>query len=393
MGLHIVIIARGTGLHAVGGMELHTDRMAETLVDLGHRVSVVTTRLPRKTESEPARYRMFPVPGTTPNRYGRSWEQRLPATVATLLRQSPADLIVSQSTAAHPVLRVLLELGIPLVYILHGSAWESARALSGRWDPKSVVRRQRALRAWETNRRLLPLVPKLVTVSPRLAKSFEHTLNLEPERLTVLENPIGTAFVPVQPSARSQIRRRLGWGDEEFVVGYAGRITQDKGIPLLLEWIRRHPPAGGVRLALAGAGSPAQERALRDAAGRNPMTYLGRLDGDALVEFYQALDVFALPTRYFEGMPLAMLEALAVGVPPVAYATGGIGDFFERVPKPVGIPVEPGRADAFMAALDRLHADPELRLALGAEGARAVEHRRWPLWAQQLVDFAFLPPR
>ena len=160
------------------------------------------------------------------------------------------------------------------------------------------------------------------------------------------------------------------------VVACVGRLSDEKGVDLLLEaWERVGARRPGWRLHVYGTGP--DEAALREKARTSgppgSVEFRGVVDDveEALVE----ASVFALPSRA-EGFPMSVLEAMAYGLPTVAFdcAPGVralLGD--ERG----GVLVEPGDTAAFARELDRLIGDPELRRVLGA-GARASVTRFRP---------------
>ncbi|WP_149264437.1 glycosyltransferase [Actinomadura sp. K4S16] len=155
------------------------------------------------------------------------------------------------------------------------------------------------------------------------------------------------------------------------VVACVGRLSYEKGVDLMLEaWERvagRHP---GWRLHIYGTGpDEADLRAQADAAGLSrSVEFRGAVSDveEALVE----ASVFALPSRA-EGFPMSVLEAMAYGLPTVAFdCAPGVRVLIEDGRD--GLLAGPGDIAAFAAELDRLIEDPDLRRALGAEARASV---------------------
>jgi len=112
------------------------------------------------------------------------------------------------------------------------------------------------------------------------------------------------------------------------------------------------------------------------------MTALGRVGAPEVdAAFRRGVDVFALPCRVAEdgdrdGVPVALMEAMARGVPVVTTAVGGIAELVEDGRTGVLVPADD--ADALRAALQRLAADPDLRRRLGLAGRKHVRATRAP---------------
>jgi glycosyltransferase involved in cell wall biosynthesis len=148
-------------------------------------------------------------------------------------------------------------------------------------------------------------------------------------------------------------------------LGTVARLTPQKGIDVLLTAVAELRTRGhDVELVVAGDG---RDRAtLERAAAGLPVSFLGHVDDVGAV--LSTLDVFVLASRA-EGLPLALLEAMAAGLPCVATEVGD-------VPAAVGdaaVVVPPEDAVALAAALDDLVGDGDRRETLGDRGrARAV---------------------
>ncbi len=102
---------------------------------------------------------------------------------------------------------------------------------------------------------------------------------------------------------------------EELIIAYAGKISAPKGVPWLIEAMRRVKAPGGrrVKLLLAGSsGDPGSEAIRKQAQGLENVIFLGALSQAQLSAVLQKADVFVLPS-FFEGLPLVVIESLACG--------------------------------------------------------------------------------
>jgi glycosyltransferase involved in cell wall biosynthesis len=127
-----------------------------------------------------------------------------------------------------------------------------------------------------------------------------------------------------------------------------------------------------LRMTLAGPGEPAAPAAAL-LGGEQRLEWAGWLGPEEKDQLMRAAECFAMPSLS-EGMPMALLEAMAYGMAIVATRAGGIPELVEDGVD--GLLVEPGDTEALAAALARLAADAELRGRLAAaarERARALD--------------------
>lgn len=170
---------------------------------------------------------------------------------------------------------------------------------------------------------------------------------------------------------RSRLRAEIGIAPDPPVVGFVGRLTEDKGLGVLAR-SRALLEAHGVdyQLLLVGgvddstAGS--EVRRLRD-SGRPPVEVGQREDSE---RFFQIIDVLCLPTLR-EGFPNVVIEAAAAGVPTVT--TDATGAVDAVVDAETGLIAHAGSADALAGCLTALISDDEVRGRFGHNArARAV---------------------
>jgi glycosyltransferase involved in cell wall biosynthesis len=154
-----------------------------------------------------------------------------------------------------------------------------------------------------------------------------------------------------------------------IVVGTLGTVSSHKGSDLFVEVARRLRDTG-IEFRIAGGPIAGPERGWAER-----LLASARADGvvhRAWVEPYEELaewDVLLAPSRT-DAFPLAVLEAMALGVAVVGTRVGGIP---EQLGQEAGLLVEPGDVDGLVAAIRRLADSPSLRRSLGAAARRRRE--------------------
>ena len=168
------------------------------------------------------------------------------------------------------------------------------------------------------------------------------------------------------PAHRSESLRRSLAPRGEILVGYVGRLANEKRVNLLA------PIAGqpGTRLIIVGGG-PAEERLRRAMPGA---VFLGQHRGEQLARIFASLDVF-VHSGCHETFGQTIQEAAASGLPVVAPAVGGPIDLVDD--GITGYLVPPGDAAALARAAARLVADPRARAAQGRAARQRVLARSW----------------
>ena len=163
-----------------------------------------------------------------------------------------------------------------------------------------------------------------------------------------------------------------GIGANELVIATIANFRAQKDYPNLLAAARQLIDRGvAARIVAIGQGPlEAEMRAMHDQLGLGKRVLLLGQRDDAM-RVLAACDVFTLASDN-EGLPVAIMEALALGLPVVATAVGGIPEAITDGVE--GLLVPPSQPDALADAWARIAADPELRARL-AEAARAGADR------------------
>ena len=151
-----------------------------------------------------------------------------------------------------------------------------------------------------------------------------------------------------------------------------GRLVGGKGFALLLDAVHALVERGlDVALTVVGDG-PSREHLHAQAARLglgDRIEWVGALGQDEIRAAYARADVFCLPS-FAEGVPVVLMEAMAMEVAVVATRIAGIPELIEDGAS--GLLVTPARADELADAIGRLVDDPALRARVGAAGRRAV---------------------
>jgi glycosyltransferase involved in cell wall biosynthesis len=211
----------------------------------------------------------------------------------------------------------------------------------------------------------------------------------EPAQVRYLGNGIDVRRFAPCGSLRAETRRRFGWGEDEFVIGGAGRLVYEKGFAelfaaaqALIANDRR------VRLLVIGPTDAGQNDAIPDSV-LEPLRATGAAQflpwQEDMRPWYTAMDVFVLPS-YREGIPRACMEAAASGVPVVASDIRGCREVV--LDGRTGLLVPPRDVQAFTEAIRRLAADADLLVRMGAAARQhIVAHFDQQIVLDRLLSF------
>lgn len=269
------------------------------------------------------------------------WARRL----RRLVREREIELVHTHAPLPAAVARLALGMRGPTFVHTEHNLWERYRWPT-RWANAATYRRNAAV----------------VAVSSGVAQSIRASGSAAGVPVEVVVHGIDLADLRHGDQARAQARELLGVPATTPLVGTVGNFTAKKDHANLLEafsLVLSEQPAA--RLVLVGSGP--LEESLRDHARRlrldEAVTFTGPRDD--VYDLLPALDVFVLSSR-FEGLPIALLEAMASGVAPVATRVGGIPEVLTDGVD--GHLVEPGDPSALAASLVKLLVDTEPRASL-----------------------------
>jgi L-malate glycosyltransferase len=269
---------------------------------------------------------------TEPLAMRSDWDLRAALAVRARMQESEIDIVHAHDARSHAIARI---------------------SLIGLSHPPLVVTRRvpfvpKAARLKYGNR-----VTRFIAVSAAVRDAMVAA-GIERKRILVVHS--GVENPPSDLSPRDW-RSELGWPADSVICGVVGAMTVEKGVAELA--------------AIAAALQPrTRERArilLLGGERRGPVTIGGVVGYSAgfvedIIPAVAGLDVLWHPARA-EGLGTAVIDAMAVGVPPIAFAVGGISEVVENETN--GLLVQPEDVGAFARSADRLSDDAQLRALLG----------------------------
>jgi glycosyltransferase involved in cell wall biosynthesis/SAM-dependent methyltransferase len=222
----------------------------------------------------------------------------------------------------------------------------------------------------ENNRKHAALID-LTFVENQEVLRFLRKAGEEDRRIALV--PSGVDLVALRPGPRDAfVARALRAGEDDLIVGFAGRWSQEKDPLAFLEIARRAPADLRVRFAMMGTGPlrPEIEQAVAAAHFPEDRFHLVGVPPD-IVPYLRSCDVLILPSRV-DGRPLAVLEALSLGVPVIASRVGALPELIEDGDN--GFLCDAGDFEGFVACLLGLAQDRS-RLARMKAASRLYAER------------------
>jgi glycosyltransferase involved in cell wall biosynthesis len=367
----------------IGGGESQGRMLAEGLAERGLPVTVLTRRSGRDLPQRET------VGGVSVRRVGPAGRGRLRKW--GLLLTVPPALIAARGSWDVLLVAGFRILGLPAV--LAGKAngkrcllkAESNGEMSGafygpglaRWglSPSSPLVRL----LLKGRNAFLRRADAFVSPSSEIARELRDA-GIPPDRIVTIPNGVDTGrFRPVDGAEKRALRTALGLPPDAPVAVYSGRLVRYKGLPILLRaWRDILPDHPAARLLLVGAGGTdlhnceeELRRYVEESGMQESVVFTGFVE--RVEPWLQAADLFVFPTQD-EAFGIALVEAMACGLPPVTTATGGIPDIVTH--ERDALVVEPGALVPLREAIRRLLDEPELAARLGRE-ARVTATRRF----------------
>lgn len=373
--------------HAEDGISISVNELSRALTKQGHEVWVMglDQQVQEETtiENDGVRYICLPSPGgSLPRRMVRFMAEGK-RRIESLEKEEKIDVFHGHGGFAGPV--AWADIRARKVLTMHTSHEEDLVALEDLkecgmlrkylqkqlFPPLPLLKRYRK---WYFNR-----VDKIISVSEHNVKAALPRMGVPRERYAVIPNG-----VDYRRFREFKLRSRPE--EDENTLLYFGRLAPCKGVQHLIRAyprvLEKHPRS---RLKIVGEGN--YRVSLEALSGRTnaggTVEFLGFRSGDRLWGTIASSGMVVVPSTY-EGCPLTMLEAMALGKPVVASSIPGVNEVMKHGVS--GWTFAPADHGALAESVDTLMSDPDLRARLGRNAERTIRERfDWPIIGKRVV--------
>jgi len=382
--MKILMVTSSYPLFDGDGTAPFIEEIARSVVARGHQVDMVLPAHPKLERADEPGLRFFPfsyapVPGLNVWGYAQSMNAdrgfkgrtllvapfaalATTAAVRRRLRDDSYDLVHAHWVVPGGVLsrKPVVASQKPFVISLHGSDVFAAE--------RSVLVGMAARRAF--------LAAGAVTACSSDLRDRAVALGSRAGRTRTVPYGVDAEFfgggVSPTKEQREAMRRRLGATTEQTLVVAVGRLVEKKGFAHLIEAVGDSAP---LHLAIVGDGDLHADLLARAGAAHASVTLAGRFSRPEIRDALRCADIVAVPSVVdsrgnVDGLPNALLEAMASGKAVVASRVAGIPDVLRDGVD--GVLVPPGNAASIREALLRLAANAGLRTELGEGAASRV---------------------
>lgn len=344
---------------STGGVAVYNQTLSEELRNRGYEVRGVCLSEGSESYARALTERGIPAVTMDMERYSIAplSDARLAMRLVRHLRRHRVDLVIAHTAKAGFLCRLAGRLaGVPVLYVMHSTPF--LRRVQG----------HRAFLYRQLERIGSRLGGHIVVINNSMREELSRHRVAPRSAVTAIHTGIDTARL--QPSAdRSAACRALGLDPQRPVIGWAGRLNPQKApVDFVRAAARLARSRPDVQFFMAGEGPLASE--VRAEAERHQLG--DRLVvapwQDDVVSMYSAFDIYCATSRW-EGLPLTLLEAMAMELAAVATAVDGVREVIRHGVD--GLLVEVGDSGAMAEHLRRLLVDERRRDEL----ARAAKTR------------------
>lgn len=352
----------------VGGGDQHVEQIGRELVRRGHKVTVWCADVPAHEEKRFNRGGVDVV---------RIQPSRVLGGVDPLVSLSDLDLSDVDVVHLHDTLPVLIRrtlakarsAGKPVVTTYHNDYIKTTLAGKALKRLRWALQGRRTLHSSDARIVLTPFFEELLR-----KKGVRGDLHVIPNGFSPVEQEPDE---PPMLSPRDKIRP---------LVSFVGRLSDQKGVDVLMDAMDSYDGDPGFDLAIAGKGELSDWLAERHSrsSSKERITVLGLVSEAEKRWLYENSAAIAIPSR-FEGLPTVLLESMHAGTPVIMADVNGLGGMVERSGCGLSVPCEDHHALASAIKTASL-SDDKTRSDWGSAGREAARDYQWDRVTDRVLE-------
>jgi len=293
----------------------------------------------------------------------------IPFKIAEIIRKEDIDIVHSRGWGTYfegIVAAKLLCRKIKFIFSFHGKTIQELQHV-----PERRLRAQKMMSAFTDS---------ILTLSDQMAQDYASMVNMAREKIGFIYNGVDTNVFTPDKSGQDKLKREFNIGEEDFVIGFVGRVDPVKDVKTLIDAAYLVAPTiKNMKIVIVGEGS--EKRVLEDYAVNrgigNCVIFTGQRDD--IPAFLNIMEIYIQPSLY-EGMSNTIVEAMACRCAVIATNAGGNPELIEH--EKDGILFTPGDAHDLSGYIQQLYNDPLKRNSLAG---RACEKAKGQFSLESMV--------
>jgi len=330
-------------------MDLHGKHLLEGLSKRDHKITVISTKHPNGKEYEEINgIEIHYLKHTTFGSSRGGWKKGSINKFKDIVRTEKIDIVLSQQTAGYSVVTMAKSMRIPFVTIMHGYETMIFKSILNQvfnFKKDYLLLIKSCLSSFYytifQERPVLMRSSSTIAVSDRVAKVIKKKPYVGKGRIKIINYGIDLKVFNFSEETRKKTRLKLNMSDHDRVILFLSLLSKQKGADIAIKALNELSNHKNLKLIIAGDGEYLEDAKLlvRYFKLESRIVFTGFVRNEDTAKYYNACDIFILPTLRLESFGIVIAEAMACGKPVIASNIGAIPDVIDNGTNGILIPI------------------------------------------------------